>query len=216
MKNDLEADPDGALVFSYLELRKAVGVIGFALPLVVAFGKRILQGGGLEGSISYYYYTDMGNVFVGSMCAIGVFLMSTRGYDWRDAIAGRLASGFAIGVALFPTTPYVGATPQEKYIGDVHWIFAALLFLTLAYFCLGLFTETGPGNNPTRQKLKRNVVYRVCGWAILASMAAIGIIKLTATEFLDGPYKPVFWLESISVVAFGIAWLVKGETILGD
>jgi hypothetical protein len=29
-------------------------------------------------------------------------------------------------------------------------------------------------------------------------------------------YQPVFWLESISVVAFGISWLVKGEAILND
>jgi hypothetical protein len=28
--------------------------------------------------------------------------------------------------------------------------------------------------------------------------------------------KPVFWLESIAVVAFGISWLVKGEAIFKD
>ena len=29
-------------------------------------------------------------------------------------------------------------------------------------------------------------------------------------------YKPVFWLEAIAVVAFGISWLTKGEAILKD
>ena len=71
------------LVLSYLELRKAVGIIGFALPFVLAFGKDLLQGPGIEGSISGYYYTDMRNVLVGSLCAIGVFLLSCRGYDLR-------------------------------------------------------------------------------------------------------------------------------------
>ena len=29
-------------------------------------------------------------------------------------------------------------------------------------------------------------------------------------------YDPVFWLETIAVVAFGISWLTKGEAILRD
>src|SRR6266853_1706068 len=91
------SDPDAPLVLSYLGLRKAVGIIGLTLPFVLAFGRILLQGFGLEGSISCYYYTDMGNVFVGSLCAIGVFLLSCRGYDQKDAIAGRLACLFAVG-----------------------------------------------------------------------------------------------------------------------
>jgi hypothetical protein len=31
-----------------------------------------------------------------------------------------------------------------------------------------------------------------------------------------GRARPVFWLESIALWAFGISWLVKGETILKD
>jgi hypothetical protein len=27
-----------------------------------------------------------------------------------------------------------------------------------------------------------------------------------------GSHEPVFWLEAIAVISFGIAWLVKGET----
>ena len=27
---------------------------------------------------------------------------------------------------------------------------------------------------------------------------------------------PVYWLEAIAVVAFGISWLIKGEFILAD
>lgn len=30
------------------------------------------------------------------------------------------------------------------------------------------------------------------------------------------PYKPVFWLQSTALVAFGISWLVKGELFLKD
>ncbi|HET8922593.1 MAG TPA: hypothetical protein VFN26_06305 [Candidatus Acidoferrum sp.] len=80
-------------------MRKAVGIIGVALPFALAFGKMLLQGSGLQPSISAYYYTDMRNVFVGSLCAIGVFLLSCKGYDWRDEAAGIAACVFAVGVA---------------------------------------------------------------------------------------------------------------------
>ena len=108
------------LVISYLGLRKVVGIIGLALPFALAFGRIFLQGHGIEGSISCYYYTVMRNVLVGSLCAIGVFLMSCQGYDRKDEIAGYLASVFAIGVALFPTTPYMDATSQDKLVGTLH------------------------------------------------------------------------------------------------
>jgi len=208
--------PRDPLVLSYVALRKAVGIIGLALPFVLALGKMILQGPGIEGSISGYYYTDLGNVFVGSLCAIGVFLMSTRGYDRRDEIAGRLACIFAVGVALFPTTPSVDPTSPEKIIGAVHLTFAGLLFLTLAFFCLALFTLTDPEQTPTRQKLRRNVLYRVSGITILVCIALVAVVHLPSVNDLVGRLSPVFWLESIAIVAFGVAWLIKGETILKD
>ena len=96
---------DISLVLSYLGLRKAIGIIGISLPFVLAIGKIIFDDPGIQPSISDYYYTIMGDVFVGSLCAMGVFLLSYRGYDKQDNIAGNLACVFAIGVALFPTTP---------------------------------------------------------------------------------------------------------------
>jgi hypothetical protein len=210
-----QSGPRNQLVVSYLVLRKAVGIIGCALPFVLAFGKMILQGPGIQSSISHYYYTDMGNVSVGSLCAIGVFLMSYRGYD-RDKIAGRLGCVFAIGVALFPTTPGVCATPQAKLIGAVHLSFAGLLFLTLAYFSLKLFTKTAPDKKPTPQKLQRNTVYRVCGYVILGCILLIAVVHLPSVKTLVEWLTPVFWLESLAVFAFGASWLIKGETILKD
>jgi hypothetical protein len=211
-----QSGPQEPLVLSYLSLRQAVGIIGCALPFVLAFGKTLLQGPGIQSSISGYYYTDMGNVFVGSLCAIGVFLMSTRGYDRKDEIAGRLACAFAVGVALFPTTPDMAATSQEDIVGDVHLSLAALLFLTLAYFSLVLFTKTAPDKKPTGRKLQRNIVYRVCGYTILACILLIVVVKLPPVKTLAAWLTPVFWLESVAVVAFGVSWLTKGETILKD
>ena len=158
----------------------------------------------------------MRDVFVGSLCAIGIFLMSCRGYDWRDEIAGRMACVFAIGVALFPTTPYADATAGDRIIGRIHLSFAALLFLTLAYFSIVLFTETALDKSPTSQKLKRNKVYLVCGYTILACILCMAVIALPPVRPLVERFEPVFWLESIAVFVFGVSWLTKGETILKD
>ena len=212
-----QADFENPLVLSYLGLRKAVGIIGIALPLTLVVGKVLVQGGGIESSISCYYHTAMRNLFVGSLCAIGIFLLSCRGYDRKDAIAGRLACLFAIGVAFFPTSPCPNSPPEPAYISKIHWSCAALLFLTLAYFCLALFTKTAPGSRPTERKLQRNLVYRACGVAILGSIFLIALINLVPT--LDSSLtslSPVFWLESVAVLSFAVAWLTKGEAILKD
>ena len=211
-----QSGPQDPLVLSYLSLRKAVGIIGCALPLVLAFGKMLLQGPGIQGSISCYYYTDMRNVFVGSLCAIGVFLMSCRGYDRKDEIAGYLACVFAIGVAFFPTTPCMRPTSGHDLIGILHLTFAALLFLTLAYFSLALFTKTNPDKKPTPRKLHRNKVYRGCGYTILGCIFLMGVVALPPVKTLVERLTPVFWLESAAIVAFGFSWLTKGETILKD
>src|SRR5262252_370496 len=97
-----KTNAESSLVISYLALRQAVGIIGTSLPFVLVLGKFILEGPGIQPSISDYYYTVMRNVLVGSLCAIGVFLMSYRGYERKDDIAGDLACVFAIGVAIFP------------------------------------------------------------------------------------------------------------------
>jgi len=217
----MSADPPpsngNSLVLSYLALRKAIGIIGIALPFALAIGKWILEAPGLETSISAYYYSVMRDVFVGSLCAIAMFLMSYRGYEKVDAIAGRLACAFAIGTALFPTTPDVNATAHDRVIGALHLTFAALFFLTLAFFSLRLFRKTSPTRAPTPQKLKRNMVYTVCGYTIIACLIAIAIVKgvLKGDESVMR-LDPVFWLEAIAIVAFGFSWFTKGEAILAD
>ena len=202
-----------SLVLSYLGLRRAVGYIGIGLPFVLLIGKLLLQGGPLPGSISAYYYSDMRNVLVGALFAVAIFLISYR-YDTPDARAGTLAGIMAIGVALFPTSP-ADPTGQERVIGTVHLVCAAVFFLTLAYFSYFLFTRTGQ-TEPTPRKKQRNIVYRVCGILIVVCIVlAVLADNLLGTTLVD-ELHPVFWLESVAIVAFGASWLIKGETILRD
>jgi hypothetical protein len=206
-------DGSDSLVRSYLALRKAIGLLGISLPIVLPLGVAVLAADeGWQPTISDYVDTVMGGVFVGILFAIGVFLYFYVGYDRdpderrflpSDKVASNLGGLFAIGVALFPTTSSVGL------VQGVHMVSAVLLFLTLAYFALWQFTKTS--GEPTPEKLMRNRIYRACGLTILICIALIGIHGSFLRDTGLADLEPVFWLESIALWAFGIAWFVKGE-----
>jgi heme A synthase len=111
---------------------------------------------------------------------------------------------------LFPTTSVLA------WVRVVHFVLAAALFLTLSVFSLFLFTRTAPGGRPTRQKVKRNRVYRVCGIIILACLAGIAIDAALLEDTPLASLKPILWLETAALWAFGFSWLTKGQALLQD
>lgn len=217
MKDKLEKE--NSLVISYLTLRKIIGLLGIALPVVLAVGGLLIfEKPELQRSISAYFHTDLRQVFVGSLWAIGFFLLSYKGYGRADAIAGDLGCLFAVGMTLFPTRPEVVVSSNDVLFGQIHQAFAALFFLTLIFFSLFLFTKTNPSQPPTKKKLQRNMVYRVCGYAMALAILLIVVyfrIQNRDPSFLQSSH-PVFWLEALAIVAFGVSWLTKGEAILKD
>lgn len=219
--------PGNPAVLSYYAMRRAVGLIALTLPFVLAGGSILLSLLGpdhalpqplLQRSISDYYFTPMGNYLVGSLCTIAAFLICSRGYDLNDEITGYLAGIFTLGVALFPSPNPRSAhyTELQVNIGFAHTAFAALMFLVLAYFCLFLFRKSSPAKRLTRRKQHRNSIYMVCGLAILACNCVMVNFALKPAPRVLRPIDPLLCCESLALVAFGVAWLTKGEGILRD
>jgi hypothetical protein len=149
------------LVVNYLYLRKAVGWIGALLPIVLIAGNAIFFTTVLPDSMSSYYYTNMRNVFVGALCALGVFLIAYVGYDEADRWITNVAGAGVIGVAFCATKPTVcGAAAltcvspavrslpvQQQIVGDVHLGFAAVAFLSLGAMAMR-FAKLPPSAEP--------------------------------------------------------------------
>ncbi|MFF2348196.1 DUF998 domain-containing protein [Kitasatospora sp. NPDC058115] len=196
-------------------LRLGIGLLGSLLPIVLPVGNSLTSARiALLSSMSASYYTSMRNVFVGGLCAIGVFLICYR-HDRREDRLSSVAGVLAIGVALFPTEPpdSVTAHPSgaQTAVGTVHLGFAAGLFGVLAYFCLRLFADS-PAEGGRRPA--RDLVYLVCGWVIVAAVGAVavaGVLHLARDWPLTVPYLG----EAVAVLAFGVAWLVKSEALAG-
>ncbi len=208
----LKSAQDAQLAVAYTYLQRLVGVIAVLLPPVLVAGQRLIEGEGLRGSISAYYYSRMGNVFVGSLCALAVFFLS---YNYRplpsfelDSLLSRCASLAALGVALLPTaSDAVRGSGGEKVVSTVHVCCAGALFGLLGVFAHFRFTKTSGSDPMTAQKVRRNRLYRVCGTLIFTSMALV--LVSNAVKPPDS-WHSLFWLETVCVEAFGISWLVKG------
>ena len=212
---DQRSEANNALLISYLGLRKAIGIVAIALPFFLGLGTVIFDAG-LPISISAAYYTNTRNILVGGMCAIGAFLMSYHGYERKDGIAAKVAAICSFGAALFPTAPELNATVRESIIGGFHAFFTVVSFMTIAFFSLFLFRKTDPTKKPTPQKLRRNQIYLACGITNVVSILLIGVFWLFPANAAINQLKPIFWLDALGMLSFGLAWLTKGEAILKD
>jgi hypothetical protein len=221
-----KSTPDNGYVISFLTLRKTVGILGMALPFVLIVGYLLFEKGcKFPPSISHFYYTNMGNLFVGVLCAVSLFLFAYNGYDEKDKWSAKLGGLFAACVAMFPTdyNSYAIidcsriARVENAFFNTMHYAASVLLFLTFAYFSLFLFTKSKQTGEVKGNKLIRNRIYITCGIIIVVSISGIAIIGIVP-KWYDAlaHLKPIFSLETVALLAFGYSWLIKGETFFKD
>ncbi len=208
----LEKAADAELAAAYTYLQRLIGLIAVLLPPTLIVGHALLGDTGLHGSISAYYYTRMGNVFVGSLFALAVFFLS---YHYKpletfelDNWLSRLASAATVGVAILPTASNaVMAEGSAKVVSTIHLACAGALFVLLGVFAFFRFTLTGGSGTVTPAKLRRNRLYRVCGVLIFSSIALVVVSNIVHSP---PEWHALLWLETVCVEAFGVSWLVKG------
>jgi hypothetical protein len=208
------------MLISYLTIRRAVGILGATFPAVLYLGVLIFGNcPGLKDSVSSYYYTAMGCYFSGTLCAVGLFLFTYKGYP-EDRWVTNAGGVFALCIVFFRTNVSGGCVlycpPDNKFINAAHYISAALFFISMAYLSGCRFTKTEPGKAPGGRKLKQNKVYKTCAIVMLIAMVLILTLQIKAVIAATSAYRPEFWLEAIVLLAFGISWLTKGKYLIKD
>jgi hypothetical protein len=221
MAENINKTVDPQLI-SFNTLRRIVGILGISFPFAMIIGTVCFsECQEIQSSISVYYHTDMRNIFVGFLCVIALFLYSYKGYETVDNIMANLAGIFALGLAFIPTsvkdplTSCIRNPFDNPAINSIHYACAGGFLLSLAFFSIYLFRKEDKFKAPTGQKRVRNRLYLSMGIIMLICMALIVIYLLTHPPALR-KWHPVFWLETIALLCFGISWFVKGKTLLAD
>jgi hypothetical protein len=209
-----------ALVVSYLGIRRAIGIVGLLLPIILGPVGWFVFGVEIQDNMSSYYHTVLRDVFVGAMCAMGIFLFCYRGYDWIEGWTANIGCLSALGVALCPLDANSDPLHQSSLVGYLHTVFGGAFFLTLAFYSLYHFPSSNANKHEVApHEAQRNFVYRVSGLVILASMIASGsYLFLLPAEWVRicNDYNFLFWMEWVAVWSFASAWLTKGRAIVAD
>ncbi len=209
---------------TYRRLRKIIGYLGISLPIVLV-GLSLIKAifkTGIQESISHYYYTNLREIFTGTLCSVGLFLIRYKGFGnekwWmNDNFLTNFAGAMAFGVALIPTNPicvydkiYTLIPFNYTVLGYIHYGFAALLFLSFSLLSINVFTLGQQKNEDIPISiLNENNIYKLCGYLIF-----LFIILIPVCKHLEIKYATIVF-EALSLFAFGISWLVKGRA-LGD
>jgi hypothetical protein len=203
-----------AFLRSYLLMRTVIGLIGTGLPVILLVGDWLFVAGDMpRGSLSAYYHTGMRDVFVGSLFVIGVFLITYMlfTYNW-DNVLSMIAGAAALAVAIFPTGGNHPLTPLQERLGErtvssIHQVSAAIFILSLAVisFLFGQRERRRPDRSP-HQQVRGKALHWACGLVIIAA-----VVYMVATKLLRWhDAHSLFYGETVSVLAFGLSWLMKG------
>jgi hypothetical protein len=229
---DMSNNRDGAVLYvkSYLLIRTVVGIIGIVLPIILMFGEASFKGGvHARGSLSAYYHSPMQDVFVGSLCVVGLLLLTYMAGQPRtvDFWFSNLAGLAVLGVVFLPTTrpdlpagaPLCGphtlpeppsCSPVESALGEMptaraHAVCAAIFIVSLAVICCAFaYREHKLSLSGFWWKFHAvcaGLILLAVGWVFLGDVLKYDIVGL----------KSLYVGEVVSVWSFGASWFAKGD-----
>ena len=199
-------------------LRCLVGWLGMALPWLVLF-LSLIFGYGFPDSISAtYYLPPCITPFMIILGSAGILLVCYNGYERIDDITCTITGCCAFGICLFScdledlivhwgeafNLTAVGTFQIPPQVSSIlHNGFALAFFGLLAFNSLFLFTRTNGLVTPN--KLRRNLIFRICGVGMIVSFLCI--IPISIFNLWGG----IWVVEAIALMFFGISWLTKAN-----
>jgi hypothetical protein len=214
----LLATPGGELYLkSWLAQRLVVGLLGVFMPIILIVGEAVLFGAAdfPRSSLSAYYFSGLSVVFVGTLCATGVFLITYMAFHRNgDNYVSTGAGIFAIAVAVFPTWPARGESPAPIQLklgeGPVQFLHSACAVLFIGL--LAVMSWRFAGREGERGNRRLRAVHLGCAAAMVASAVLALIGKLLHVEQVGG-WSGLLLVELACTWAFGISWFLKGAEL---
>jgi signal transduction histidine kinase len=197
---------------NYKTMRVIVGAIALLLAPIAC----LLSDKGIPlSSISISYWTNSHDIFVGSLVAIGFFLVAYNGTgsrkDWEFYLS-KASCIFATCIAFFPCKGFSKADTPPTWIASIANFFdvqpfqihngAAILLFACLIAMMWFFS------NRAKQKGKtfRAYIYRTIGISMITGIIIFYIIgkilHLSNTVLLE---------EVWGLSLFGIGWLIAGS-----
>lgn len=215
---DQYADFTQSMYESYLAIRKAIGILGMSLPLlIILLGALIHQQ--TADSLSGYYHTSLRDLFVAILFGAGLLLIVYQGDNLTDKYLTTAAGILAILTVVFPTKV---SGPESEIANNMmlgifqlqasvswicHIVFALSFFLVMSFICLFRFTRHR--SNSPNERIRLDFQYKVCGLFILAGAIFSVTVKVFFRSYMQ--FYPVLVVESISLGAIGYGWFLKGN-----
>lgn len=221
---------DGQDIKTIKILRISVGAIGASLPITLIIWNAIKGAGTIiPASMSGTYYTSARNLFVGALCALGVFLFGYRHttlQNWCTSFAGVCA----VLVAFNPTAPAKPLT-EPGWVNYLHHAAAMALIATLGLFCWVIFFATHPqrvqhaGSTEARRLSTWLADIRATlqhSWKCRIYFSAGLLVLISGLLAVYTGVWPVGWstgwpslylFEGIAVFSFGVAWFTSASDL---
>jgi hypothetical protein len=231
LKLDYKA-PSSPWLTSQRTLRRLIGVLGIALPLLLILVVYIDAGYYYPlDSISHYYYTRANSIFIIVVSLLAIFLLIYKGFSLRDFLLSSAAGICALLLILFPTSSITDVCYdiEKKYSITIiaasngriilHYVSAAIFLSSLATISIFSFTKVNPDlKKKTTKKKIRNGIYIGCGIVMICALLVIFMrfLEIGIPKAYYDEHHLTFWMEAIAVESFGISWLIKGKTLFSD
>jgi hypothetical protein len=183
-------------------IKLTVGVIAVSLASLTNF---FAQSPLTSVSASYWEGGWSQSIFIGFLFAIATFLFAYNGYTGSEMMLSKVAAMAALGVPLFPCA----CDGHPNLVPYVHWTSAAVMFVTLAYFCYGFYNRAR--NKGHLEGKVRALIYALCGITIL--LAILTIVLHERFGLGTGTPRFTFFGEATALVAFGVSWLTASRVL---
>ena len=189
---------------SYLAQRRYIGIMGLLLPLLCWASCLLIpdKPTGWWYSMSATYHNSP--ILSMGLAVVASFLFTYKGYDISDRYTNRISAISALIVALVPCSVYwinepIGILYLQPNISDtIHSFAAILLFSSFIFNILVNFRKS------------HDKYHKIWYTLIGALMIFVTIVFACENANHEGSFK-VFWYETIELILFGTAWLIKGK-----